>query len=159
MTTNTEDEVMRHDTMMCGDPKFWFPMRVTYARERKVKDELDRLKIENFLPMKYKVVDADTSHPHKELVPAINNLIFVRHTQKVISMLKSSNEVLKPLRYMMDQTAGDGPVVMTVADKQIMSDSGMTMNRTIIVGRRTSNRGMAACHLWLMVKGYDYDTR
>ena len=119
MTTNTEDEVMRHGTMMCGDPKFWFPMRVTYARERKVKDELDRLKIENFLPMKYKVVDADTSHPHKELVPAINNLIFVRHTQKVISMLKSSNEVLKPLRYMMDQTAGDGPVVMTVADKQM----------------------------------------
>ena len=119
MITNTEDEEMRHGTMMCGDPKFWFPMRVTYARERKVKDELDRLKIENFLPMKYKVVDADTSHPHKELVPAINNLIFVRHTQKVISMLKSSNEVLKPLRYMMDQTAGDGPVVMTVADKQM----------------------------------------
>ena len=53
MTTNTEDEVMRHGTMMCGDPKFWFPMRVTYVRER-----------------------------------------------KVISMLKSSNEVLKPLRYM-----------------------------------------------------------
>ena len=72
------------DTRKCGDPKFWFPMRVTYAREMKVKDELDRLKIENFLPMKYKVVDADTSHPHKELVPAINNLIFVRHTQKVI---------------------------------------------------------------------------
>ena len=40
MTTNTEDEEMRHGTMMCGD-----------------------------------------------------------HTQKVISMLKSSNEVLKPLRY------------------------------------------------------------
>ena len=29
MTTNTEDEEMRHGTMMCGDPKFWFPMRVT----------------------------------------------------------------------------------------------------------------------------------
>lgn len=34
-----------------------------------------------------------------------------------------------------------------------MSDSGMTMNRTIIVGRRTSNRGMAACHLGFMING------
>ena len=25
------------DTRMCGDPKTWFPMRVTYQREMKVK--------------------------------------------------------------------------------------------------------------------------
>ena len=25
------------DTTMCGDPKSWFPMRVTYQREMKVK--------------------------------------------------------------------------------------------------------------------------
>ena len=36
------------DTRMCGDPKMWFPMRVTYQREMKVKAELDRLGIENF---------------------------------------------------------------------------------------------------------------
>ena len=42
------------DTTMCGDPKTWFPMRVTYQREMKVKAELDRLGIENFLPMRYK---------------------------------------------------------------------------------------------------------
>ena len=29
------------DTTMCGDPKSWFPMRVTYQREMKVKAELD----------------------------------------------------------------------------------------------------------------------
>ena len=27
------------DTAMCGDPKTWFPMRVTYQREMKVKTE------------------------------------------------------------------------------------------------------------------------
>ena len=27
------------DTRMCGDPKTWFPMRVTYQREMKVKAE------------------------------------------------------------------------------------------------------------------------
>ena len=34
-------------TMVCGDPKTWFPMRVTYSREMQVKRELDRLEIEN----------------------------------------------------------------------------------------------------------------
>ena len=46
------------DTRMCGDPKMWFPMRVTYQREMKVKAELDRLGIENFVPMRYKVVES-----------------------------------------------------------------------------------------------------
>ena len=31
------------DTEVCGAPLFWFPMRVTYSRELKVKAELDRL--------------------------------------------------------------------------------------------------------------------
>jgi hypothetical protein len=34
------------DTTMCGDPILWFPMRVTYSRELKMKAELDRLEIE-----------------------------------------------------------------------------------------------------------------
>ena len=83
------------DTTMCGDPKTWFPMRVTYQREMKVKAELDRLRIENFLPMIYKVVesqnDGDTEL-RRVLVPAINNLIFVRSTQERVSELKRSNE-------------------------------------------------------------------
>ena len=28
------------DTTMCGDPKAWYPMRVTYSREMKVKAQL-----------------------------------------------------------------------------------------------------------------------
>ena len=37
-------------------------MWVTYQREMKVKAELDRLGIENFVPMRYKVVDRDIGH-------------------------------------------------------------------------------------------------
>lgn len=55
MTTKELDDSMGRDTTMCGDPKTWFPMRVTYQREVKVKAELDRLGIENFVPMRYKV--------------------------------------------------------------------------------------------------------
>ena len=96
MTTHQEGKGLGHDTTTCGDPKIWFPMRVTYQREMKVKAELDRLGIENFVPMMYKVVDVDMDHPHRELVPAINNLIFVRSTQERISHLKSSNKTLEP---------------------------------------------------------------
>ena len=88
--------MMGRDTEECGDPKTWFPMRVTYQREMKMKAELDRLGIENFVPMRYKVVDED--NPKRELVPAINNLIFVRSTQERISGLKRENEGLEPLR-------------------------------------------------------------
>ena len=76
-TAHTANRQVR-DTTMCGDPKIWFPMRVTYSREMKVKGELERLEIENFVPMKYQFTElrkqGDTEL-RRELVPAINNLI------------------------------------------------------------------------------------
>ena len=105
METKEDGNMMGRDTVVCGDPKIWFPMRVTYQREMKVKAELDSLGIENFVPMRYRVVDDGAEIPRRELVPAVNNLIFVRSTQERISGLKASNEVLEPLRYMMDRTA------------------------------------------------------
>lgn len=142
-------------TEVCGDPKIWFPMRVTYGREMKVKTELDRLEIENFLPMTYRVVESRNDgitdkRKHgetellRELVPAINNLIFVRSTQERISGLKRSNEVLEPLRYMMDHTAEEAHVIMTVPDRQMENfmrvatmtdDSVMFLDEKSIVGK------------------------
>ena len=135
------------DTRMCGDPKSWFPMRVTYQREMKVKAELDRLGIENFVPMRYKVMesqnDGDTEL-RRVLVPAINNLIFVRSTQEQLSELKQTNEVLEPLRYMMDRTASLEHAIMTVADREMenfmrvasrIDDSVMYLDDDTIVGK------------------------
>ena len=87
MTANKDRISLEHDTTMCSDPKVWFPMRVTYQREMKVKAELDRLEIETFVPMTYKLVDTDTENPHLELAPAINNLIFVHFSLKRINHL------------------------------------------------------------------------
>ena len=143
------------DTERCGDPKIWFPMRVTYQREMKVKAELDRLGIECFVPMTYRVVESRNDgitdkRKHgetellRELVPAINNLIFVRSTQERISGLKRSNEVLEPLRYMMDHTAEEAHVIMTVPDRQMENfmrvatmtdDSVMFLDEKSIVGK------------------------
>ena len=144
MTTNEERYDLDRDTTMCGDPKTWFPMRVTYQREMKVKAELDRLEIENFVPMTYKLVDADTDRPHRELVPAINNLIFVRSSQERISRLKVSDEVLEPLRYMMDHTAQKEHTIMTVPDGKMQNfmrvasrtdDSVMFLDEETVVGK------------------------
>ena len=143
------------DTERCGDPKIWFPMRVTYQREMKVKAELDRLGIECFVPMTYRVVESRNDgitdkRKHgetellRELVPAINNLIFVRSTQERISGLKRSNEVLEPLRYMMDHTAEEAHVIMTVPDRQMENfmrvasrtdDSVMFLDEETVVGK------------------------
>lgn len=144
MVTKDNGNGMGRDTTMCGDPKTWYPMRVTYGREIKVKGELDRLGIENFVPMTYKVVDVNGEILHRELVPAINNLIFVRSTQERISGLKRSNEVLEPLRYMMDLTAEKAHVIMTVPDRQMENfmrvatktdESVMFLDEKSIVGK------------------------
>ena len=143
------------DTERCGDPKIWFPMRVTYQRELKVKTELDRLGIENFVPMTYKIVESringttglrkgESSELRRALVPAINNLIFVRLTQERISGLKASNEVLEPLRYMMDRTASREHAIMTVGDREMENfmrvasrtdDSVMFLDEETVVGK------------------------
>jgi transcription antitermination factor NusG len=132
---------------MCGDPKMWFPMRVTYQREMKVKAELDRLGIENFVPMRYKVVESQNdgvTELRKVLVPAINNLIFVRSTQERVSELKQTNEALEPLRYMMDHTASREHAIMTVADREMENfmrvasrtdDSVMFLDEETVVGK------------------------
>ena len=147
MTTKETGNGSGRDTTMCGDPKTWFPMRVTYQREMKVKAELDRLGIENFVPMRYKVVerqnDGDTEL-RRVLVPAINNLIFVRETQERVSELKRTNEVLEPLRYMMDYTAAVEHTIMTVADREMENfmrvasrtdDSVMFLDNETVVGK------------------------
>ena len=147
MTTKELDDSMGRDTTMCGDPKTWFPMRVTYQREMKVKAELDRLGIENFVPMRYKVMesqnDGDTEL-RRVLVPAINNLIFVRSTQERLSEQKRRNEVLEPLRYMMDHTVSKEHAIMTVADREMENfmrvasrtdDSVMFLDNETVVGK------------------------
>ena len=147
MTTKETGSELGRDTRMCGDPKMWFPMRVTYQREMKVKAELDRQGIENFVPMRYKVVESQNNGDtelRRVLVPAINNLIFVRSTQERVSELKRTNEVLEPLRYMMDHTAAREHAIMTVADGEMeifmrvasrTDDSVMFLDNETVLGK------------------------
>jgi hypothetical protein len=77
----------------------WYPMRVTYHRELKIKAALDTLQMENFLPMRYELVSSD-GLPREELVPAIHNLIFIRSSKAELTALKQMNDIFEPLRFM-----------------------------------------------------------
>ena len=112
-----------------------------------MKAELDRLGIENFVPMRYKVVESQNggdTELRRVLVPAISNLIFVRSTQERMSELKRRNEVLEPLRYMMDHTAVGEHTIMTVADRKMENfmrvasrtdDSVMFLDNETVLGK------------------------
>ena len=99
----------------------WFPMRVSYHREMKIKALLDELGIESFLPMHYELVETKTGGKKRVLSPAIHNLIFVKSTQEYLTQLKMCREEFAPLRYMMKKSVlGDSKSeILQVPDKQM----------------------------------------
>ena len=100
---------------------FWYPMRVTYGREEKIKDALDELSVRNFLPMqRLRGWVDDNGDPHQRLVPAVRNLIFINSSQKRITELKMFNKDCRPLRYMTNPFSHDGnDLLLTVPDRQM----------------------------------------
>ena len=40
------------------NPMHWFPMRITYHREMRIKALLDEMGVENFLPMQWEMVES-----------------------------------------------------------------------------------------------------
>lgn len=96
---NPVNQSVREDSTM-----HWFPMRVTYHREMKIKALLDELGIECFLPMHYELVETKTGGKKRVLLPAIHNLIFVRSTQEFLTHLKMCRNEFAPMRYMMKRS-------------------------------------------------------
>lgn len=66
----------------------WWAMSAPYQRELKAKAALDKLGIENFVPMRYQAVRKRTGSMARELLPAIHNLIFVRGSKPCVSQAK-----------------------------------------------------------------------
>lgn len=77
----------------------WYAIRVTYNRELKVKEELDSLAVESFIPMQY-TIRTIGGRRIKRLVPIIHNLIFIHVTPAWMKQYKASTKL--PIRYIMD---------------------------------------------------------
>lgn len=96
-------------------------MRATYSRELILKDHLDRLGIETFLPLRNKMVATGMGEELRQ-VPAVHNLIFVHSTQERISQLKRSHPALEPLRYMTRPSEnGSGNIIIRISETQMSS--------------------------------------
>jgi hypothetical protein len=96
-------------------------MRVTYNRELKVKERLDALEVETYIPMHYQIVVRGGSRK-RLLVPAIHNLIFVHSSQAYITNLKMTDPAMDPLRYIMHKSHEDKEApatIVTVPDAQM----------------------------------------
>lgn len=89
MTTTTDYELL------------WYPLRVTYSRELKVKEYLDTCSIESFIPMHYAEKEQGEGVV-RQLVPVIHNLVFVHISRNDIEELKASSPVSTLIRYMMN---------------------------------------------------------
>ena len=78
----------------------WFPLRVTYNREMKMKAEFEALNIECFVPMHYKEEMIGERRVRK-LAPSIHNLIFVHISEAGMKELRNSH-IHWPIRYIMN---------------------------------------------------------
>ena len=109
---NASTQVLRNEIQ-------WFPMRITYNRELKIKGLLDGLAIENYLPMRYDYVKIKNGKK-KKLVPAIRNLIFVRSSQEVLTCLKKTIADFEPMRYITKKSLTTGQnEIIRVPEKQM----------------------------------------
>lgn len=68
---------------MEGEKKYknvWLPLQTVYCKELLVADFLREQNIEHYIPMMYELKDLPDGSCEHILVPAIHNLLFVRHT-------------------------------------------------------------------------------
>lgn len=94
----------------------WYVLRVTYQRELLTKEYLDKLHIENFVPIRVVRRRNSNGQFFRAREAAVHNYIFVRSTRGVIDDLKTYQ--LPILRYVMHQQNGENRI-MVVPDEQM----------------------------------------
>ena len=116
--------------------KKWFAIRVTYNREMKVKRELDSIHIENFLPMKYRII-VRGEKKIKELVPAIHNLIFVYITPEDLKSYKATTAL--PIRYIMNRETREPIVIPEQQMQNFIAVAGNPTEQIVYIDPDVSN--------------------
>lgn len=84
------------------DEVLWYAMRVPYRNELKVQSKLQDKGIECFVPTRKKLVKKRGKTCY-ELLPAVNNLIFV-HTS--LSIIKEVKKEIENLQYLVNKCEG-----------------------------------------------------
>lgn len=98
-----------------SEPVEWFAMSATFGRALKAKDFLTSRSVSCFIPMKYELLNDGKHGKKRQLVPAINNLLFVHTTRSRIQTLKSEVAYLQYLT----RTEGTRRVPIVVPERQM----------------------------------------
>ena len=117
----------------------WFAARTRFGQELKVKQLLDRMGVENFIPTKSVHVER---RGRKKLVekPVISNLVFLRTDKERACTLANHLEV--PVHYIIDRVSRS---LLVVPDKQMddfrrvleySKDDGGLLETPVAVGDR-----------------------
>ena len=88
----------------------WFPARVRFGQEIKIKEILDKLGVESFIPTETRKNYRGKAKPH----PVIPALVFIHSTKQEATDLRVVNQL--PLNYLFDNAAHR---MMVVPDKQM----------------------------------------
>ena len=91
----------------------WYVLRATYSRELKVCEELGKIGIRTFVPMKWKKTVVDGKE-EKKLVPAVGSMCFVYWTKEGIDGYIRGFGENSPVHYYWDRIEGRP---LTVSDK------------------------------------------
>ena len=94
----------------------WYVLRVTYQRELSTKEYLDKLNIENFVPVRVVRRRNSKGQFFRACEVAVHNYIFIRSTREVIDELKTYK--LPMLRYVMHPQNGENQI-MIVPEEQM----------------------------------------
>jgi len=113
--------------MECSEKKSWFAMSATYRRELKVKQILDKLNIENFVPTYLKTC-VRNGVKKEDFVPIIHNLIFVYCEFKELQEIKNR---LSYFQFMTNYIDGKRrPIIIRDKDMQNFIGIIQTHNET-----------------------------
>ncbi len=96
----------------------WYVLRITYQRELRVKEQLDKIGIQNFVPTRR--VRRRTAQGQFSYVTeaALHNYVFVKTTRDVLRQLKA--ELIPGLRYVMRDINGRR-LLLVVPEDQMQS--------------------------------------
>ena len=101
----------------------WYPLRIRFGnpkRAMQVRDELRRQDVTTYLHMEHQEVAHDDQLQH-EMLPAVNNLIFVHAMKGRVKLLKRQNQICQHLQFIA-KPALDNPErseIIYVPDRQM----------------------------------------
>ena len=109
------------------DKEQWYVLRVLFGRELKLKEELSKLDIKCFVPLKY-IETTKEGKTKRKLVSAISNILFIHTNSEVIDAVKSKYKYTLPFSYLIDK-ATKKPMI--VRDREMCNFIAITGNREL----------------------------